>query len=488
MTLLSAVMSWLRRRTGGIALAVVTPVGPGHAALYEECRRSVMDAWQHSRGPFASLQCIAVDDGEGRLGRSRARNIGIERAQAQGADWVFFLDADDLMAPEAFAAVAGRIDDHDALWGLILGLAPEAARPHLRMPQVVSMDEINDLLLFDPFLTLQMGHFVRTAAAVSVRFDEALDAGEDFDYYLRLWSRFRCAKLPREFFINRHARHSGGPRAASAADWGHAVRNRQRAECAARSITADASASRALRQKRIAEMQAFCRQHGLIQATDCAELARQMPYDGALAVYEYEGEGFELLTGPDDEPGAVLAWHGAYRPFTCAVWQTLAAGAAGILDVGAGGGFFSLLAARAALVARIQCIETAAARRQRLQLNRERNAVATIEVIDSIALAAGASLVRLAADGELPARLRELQNRLAGDRPDLLIEAGDRTAVAGVTAALQQSGYRCHVIDEQQQDLRTMPADSGDNMLLASARSSDELQRLIAAARRMAGR
>ena len=455
----SRLTSWL---SGGprLRLAVVTPVGPGHADLYTQCRASVEAAWQHGRGPFTALECIAVDDGEGRLGRSRARNEGIARAAAAGADWLFFLDADDLMVEGAFATVAPYLAGADAVWGLILGLAPAAERPHLRVPQIVAMDSLDDLLLFDPFLTLQMGHFVRTPVAQAIGFDEALDAGEDFDYYLRLWARYRGLKVPREFFINRHARHSGGPRAASAEDWGRTVRERQRDERVRRNLPPDAPAARARRTARIGELQAFCRGQGLVAAGDAPSLAAQMPYAGTLEVNEYEGGTLRLQCADDDPACAQLAWTGEYRPFAAALWQALAARGSSVVDIGARNGLFALLAARAGAARVVVGGEPAALARVREDCALNEVAVECVvagaggepagRAVDAyLRQAAGAAPGAIHVSGmDAAGILHGLLPALAQERPELLIDAADGSDLSAVMQALQGTAYRLWRIDE----------------------------------------
>ena len=77
--MLDTLTGWMRRVARGLRVAVIIPVGPGHEALYTECRASVERAWRRGRGPFVTMSLIAVDDTGGQLGRSQARNIGIER-------------------------------------------------------------------------------------------------------------------------------------------------------------------------------------------------------------------------------------------------------------------------------------------------------------------------------------------------------------------------------------------------------------------------
>ncbi len=210
--------------------AVVIPVGPGHAALAEESAASVTRAASRSTGVFDAVEVITVDDSEARLGRSRARNAGVELADSRGAEWVFFLDADDVMDPGAFGAAAPWLDGHDAVFGLICELG-RSGRAVARRGQIASFSTLGGLLAFDPFLTLQMGHFVRTSVARRVSFDERLDCGEDFDYYLRLWSSARCVKIPSPLFLNRRGHHSQGPRSTSGHEWRSGVKRQLRDFC-----------------------------------------------------------------------------------------------------------------------------------------------------------------------------------------------------------------------------------------------------------------
>ncbi len=212
--------------------AVITPVGPGHELLAEDSMESVADAYTKNAGPFSDIDIIRVDDTRGRLGRSEARNRGASEAQRRGADWIFFLDADDLMHPAAFAAMRARHRDLDAVWGLICELTPDEEGYVEREGQIRDIGRFEELLVNDPFLTLQMGHFVRTAAAVSNPFDTALDCGEDFDYYFRIWDRFRCRKVPVPLFLNRRGMRSAGPRGATDRQWRVSVERMIAARCA----------------------------------------------------------------------------------------------------------------------------------------------------------------------------------------------------------------------------------------------------------------
>ncbi|MEW6054471.1 MAG: tetratricopeptide repeat protein [Nitrospirota bacterium] len=183
--------------------AVITPVGPGHENLYQECLASVENAFREKPAHCTGFIPIRIDDPQGKLGRSKARNLGIQKASEQGAEWIFFLDADDLMSPSAFEYVGPYLDKYDAVWGSIWSIESGESTARERPKQLPFLYGIEDVLSCDPFVSLQMGHFVRTPVALSVLFNESIDTGEDFDYYLRVWEKYRCIKIPLPFIYKR---------------------------------------------------------------------------------------------------------------------------------------------------------------------------------------------------------------------------------------------------------------------------------------------
>jgi hypothetical protein len=215
----------VNRPSAALKCAVITPVGPGHEMLVREAQSSVEDAVKFNAGPFSEITFLAMPDLEGQEGRSKRRNEGIDFALAHGFEWLFFLDADDLMAMDAFASVAPYVNDNDAVFGLIAEASAKInpIQVKLRPRQIGATTDIADILQNDPFLTIQMGHFVKAEAASVIRFDVDMDTGEDFKYYLNLWKNFRCRKIDRFLFVNRRGRHSTGPRSADSKSWRETV-------------------------------------------------------------------------------------------------------------------------------------------------------------------------------------------------------------------------------------------------------------------------
>jgi FkbM family methyltransferase len=513
-----------RGSANALTCTVITPVGPGHEGLYRDCKASVEKAWHYNHGPFSGISHIAIDDTQGQYGRSRARNIGIRRAAEHGADWLFFLDADDLLVQGAFEDFLPYAADHDAVWGLIVGESPGASEVHLRMPQILSLNSFDELILFDPFLTLQMGHFVRTQVAQEVQFNESMNVGEDVDYYLRVWKNHRCSKVQKTFFINRHSRRSIGPKAATGEEWGAVVRSRLLEERGHHALLAPSARMLELKNARVAEVQRFCRQQQFAGYDDYLSLSRQMPYRGYFDVTSYEGENFVVYTNNDDRVCASLAWTGEYRPLSCGLWQVLAKSAQTIFDIGAEHGFFGLLAARAAVDSQIHCFETACEKFARMRLNIDLNGCTNMHALHGNAEGEPAALhamgmtpahagdaspppipqsmnvvhvdayvernridrvdlARVDVEGSALAVIKGMRENIAKSHPDILIEVADGYGEAQLSVLLKDQGYRFYAIYDSRREIAAtadLLAGGGDQDLyrLASVRETDEVAQL----------
>ena len=197
-------------------LDIIIPVGPGHKQLVNEAVQSVKIAMWAGQGSFSDIRIKGVDDTEGKLGRSKARNTAI---QASKADWLFFLDADDLMHPEAFTHFQESCKEYDAIWGRIVEEKEGCIVDRYQLPKI---DRFDQLLEIDPYYTLQMGFFVKRE--IMPLFDESMNTGEDWKVYLELWKEHNCIKINKPFMINRRGAHSTGEKSATGRQWMEAVR------------------------------------------------------------------------------------------------------------------------------------------------------------------------------------------------------------------------------------------------------------------------
>src|SRR5262245_54877726 len=154
-----------------------------------------------------------------------SRNRGVARARA---DWVAFLDADDLWAPEKLARIAAAISADPAVDALCHAVREIDAAGVVTGTRAYALDARPraDQLLY-------RGNFLTTSAMVVRR--AALDAAggfdvrpgyftvEDFDLWLRLAeARRRFLLLPD--VLGDYRRHAGGASAKLARHYDHLVR------------------------------------------------------------------------------------------------------------------------------------------------------------------------------------------------------------------------------------------------------------------------
>jgi len=202
-------------------LDIIVPVGPGHEEIHKRAldsiRVAVTLADAMGESSFQRVNVLVEDDTKGELGRSAARNKAVWRGDGE---WLFFLDADDILHPEALRITLPRGKEFAAFFGLILEYREGRVVQRLQIPNINSYLE---LLQYDPYQTLQMGHFVRRDVFQQLWFDEALTTGEDWHYYLRLWKEHKCCKMPYPMAVNDRGHHSTGLRSATGKEWTDAV-------------------------------------------------------------------------------------------------------------------------------------------------------------------------------------------------------------------------------------------------------------------------
>jgi len=200
-------------------LAVITPVGPGHEDVWCKAWASVDEAVKE-RPDIGWGMFTEADSGEG---RSAVRNRLVERARGRGAEWLFFLDADDEMLPEAVSVWRRHAALYDAIWGSIK-TNTEGVRDGQEYPMTYGR-----IVHGHPARTINIGFFIK--ADKMVEFDEGMDCGEDYKAYLELWhpdSGVKCYKSNTPIYLNNRGNHSTGPRAKTGRDWRLAVERLQR--------------------------------------------------------------------------------------------------------------------------------------------------------------------------------------------------------------------------------------------------------------------
>lgn len=193
-----------------LKLTVITPFGPGHEAFARQAVNSVVAAMAVSQGPFAEVQHILVDDSKGLRGRSAARNHGMD-LDAGWADWFFFLDADDTMDPLALTRL---VPSAPATFGLVYwnGALDGRARRLNVFPC-----GWREVAIYGARGTLSMGFFVDAKVARDLRFSEAMNIAEDYDFYMRLPGFVKVYEpLAR---IGYYLPSAGGPRGYDEVDW-----------------------------------------------------------------------------------------------------------------------------------------------------------------------------------------------------------------------------------------------------------------------------
>lgn len=162
-------------------LAVITGVGPGHEKTVDRAIRSVNDAI--SRGSmFSHVKHTIIEDHRGLLGCPGAKNAGIDASP--DADWFFFLDADDLMEPDALLL---NNPDTTATFGSV-------KLSGVRNYKNVYPCTFREIAIHGAGGTLTMGFFCRADFARAHKFEDTDELTDDFKFYLSLPSFVKLDK------------------------------------------------------------------------------------------------------------------------------------------------------------------------------------------------------------------------------------------------------------------------------------------------------
>jgi glycosyltransferase involved in cell wall biosynthesis len=150
----------------------------------------------HVKPSLRGLACrhpaVAVHELPGRQGVSRARNLGLERAQG---DYILFLDDDDLVPRTLLEAGASELDADPSLAGVIFSykeVACEGFQGALRTDLFFDYRLEKETLLRNPFQVFVKsgppvhGVMMRRSAIGADRFPEDLRTGEDWYFWVTL--------------------------------------------------------------------------------------------------------------------------------------------------------------------------------------------------------------------------------------------------------------------------------------------------------------
>lgn len=206
---------------------VIIPIGPGHMELAQVAMASVVAAAEASKGAFERIYVVCGDDTKGQIGRSPARNkmalgqedwMGVfgedtDAAAAFTSEWLFFLDADDVMCSpkvygeSAFEVAAPYIEEYDCIWGSIRHLQADG--------QIIKPAQTDRITTYAAYvkapavLGCNFSHFVRRDKFLELGgFDEEMDVCEDVDWTIRAWRKLRCIKQEKPVYLHRKGQHS----------------------------------------------------------------------------------------------------------------------------------------------------------------------------------------------------------------------------------------------------------------------------------------
>ena len=342
-------------------------------------------------GPFEEA-AIITGEGLDDVNIPEIKNHCLDKAVEAGAGWCLVMDPVHRLAPESPKLLKDAFAQFQGIWGLYATCNVQNADYNIRMPQILTMELPEDLLLFDPQLTLHGPFFVRTDAAQEVRFDPRQNIAWDLDFALRFWPGHRTCKKP-TLIGGVQAMSESKVAAFQAVSQELIVKQRQK-----RGLLRENTAVIQRTNEKIHELQGYCRSEQAIPADKVPELTRLLPYRGLMDINLNEQLGFQILNMNDDQIANQMAWTGTYRRLATTIWSTLVMQNPGlVLDCGAYNGLFGLIAAVCSPQSHVICIEPEREAFARIQISLQANNINNISNVQYAldATAGIASLYRL---------------------------------------------------------------------------------------------
>ncbi len=170
---------------------IVGPTG-GENQSSEEIHQSIRDA--DDGKVFETVELVEVPAIE--LGQSTFSNrvTGVAEALERQCDWIFHLEHDERLSPNAFHFLAPALRSYDAVWAATA--VPDLAG-NQHVPKIARFACHDRLNAFHMALHWWVGrsHLIRADVARTIIIDAADEEAPYADYFLRLWSNHRCLKM-----------------------------------------------------------------------------------------------------------------------------------------------------------------------------------------------------------------------------------------------------------------------------------------------------
>lgn len=330
---------------------ILTSPAAEEQQTYQSALQNIRDFWSAGVPPFETMVLI-TPEGLEHAPLAEQKNHCLALAAENNAGWSLIRTPSQHLALKATDELEKQFADQQGLWGLVAGYLPEENGFSMKLPQVMKMDDFQELLFFDPLLTLSGPYFVRTDAALETGFNTDYPLAHDMEFALRFWARWNGRKAPvliggcleKDFMVNEATREELAEVALAARQEIGLLRETPE-------IVEKINAN-------IRTTQSYCRGKQAVEPEILPEITTLMPYKGLLDVTISPAHGFMLANDSDDVIADNLAWRGQYQPMKTAIWTVLAAQNPGLVfDCGAFNGFYGLVAATVSPESQVFCIE-----------------------------------------------------------------------------------------------------------------------------------
>ncbi len=356
-------------------LAVLFASTGEDAQAHQEGLQNIEAFFAKDTGPFEQVEII-TGEGLSDVNVPEIKNHCLAKAAECGADWCLVMDPTHRLAPESPKLLAEAFGQFQGIWGLFASFMPQKSEYSIRIPQILTMERAEDLLIFDPMLALQGPYYVRADAALEVKYDPRQNIAWDLDFALRFWPGHTVRKLPTLI---------GGALEMSEAKFNAYRSVSQELVLKSRKKAGLVRETPAIIQRvneKVLELQAYCRGERAIPADKVAELSQMLPFRGLMDISMSQEIGFHVLNMNDDEVANQMAWTGAYKNLATSLWTALAVQNPGlILDCGAYNGLYGMIAAACSPQSLAICIEPEREAFARILLSLQSNTMQNISAV-----------------------------------------------------------------------------------------------------------